>query len=43
MDIALGKSIAAVSKARLIVDKPRPIIPFTVPVIIKTPTTIMIV
>jgi len=42
-DIALGKSIAAVSKARLIVGKPRPITPFTVPAMIKTPTAIMIV
>ena len=43
IDIALGKSIATVSNARLIDGKPRPKTPFTMPAIIKTPTAIMIV
>ena len=43
IDIALGKSIATVSNARLIVGKPRPKTPFTVPAIVKTPTAITIV
>ena len=41
--IALGKSIAKVSMARLTIGRPRPITPLTVPAIMKVPTITKIV